>query len=162
TSTRPPTHRACLTDTVTMIRTLDARQLGADEVVKRLARPPAALDPSTQRAVNEILADVRARGDAAVLECTQRFDGHGALSLSVPAPALAPAEWDAAERALPSDVKAALAYAAERIERYHAAVLPKSWRITDEHGSVLGQEIRPLDRVGIYIPGGRAAYPSTV
>jgi histidinol dehydrogenase len=143
-----------------MIRTLDARQLGADEVVRRLVRPPAAVDPSIQRAVDEILADVRARGDAAVLECTRRFDGHAAPSVS--ALSIAPAEWEAAERALSGDVKAALAYAAERIERYHAAALPKSWRITDEHGSVLGQEIRPLDRVGIYIPGGRAAYPSTV
>jgi len=59
-------------------------------------------------------------------------------------------------------VRAALEYAADRIERYHAAAMPKSWRITDEHGSVLGQEIRPLDRVGVYVPGGRAAYPSTV
>src|SRR5881296_3259587 len=143
-----------------MIRTLDARQLGADEVVRRLARPPAAVDPSIQRAVDEILADVRARGDAAVLECTQRFDGHAAPSVS--ALSIAPAEFDAAERQLPSDVRAALAYAAERIERYHAAALPKSWRITDEFGSVLGQEVRPLDRVGVYIPGGRAAYPSTV
>jgi len=143
-----------------MIRTLDARELGADEVVRRLARPPAALDPSIQRVVDEILADVRARGDAAVLEYTERFDGHAAPSAS--ALAIAPAEWDAAARALASDVKAALAYAAERIERYHAAALPKSWRITDEHGSVLGQEIRPLDRVGVYIPGGRASYPSTV
>jgi len=50
----------------------------------------------------------------------------------------------------------------DRIERYHAAATPKSWRMTDEHGSVLGQEIRPLDRVGAYVPGGRAAYPSTV
>jgi len=143
-----------------MIRTLDARQLGADEVVKRLARPPAAVDPSIQRAVDEILADVRARGDAAVLECTERFDGHAVPSVS--ALAIAPVEWEAAERALPGDVKTALAYAAERIERYHAAALPKSWRITDEHGSVLGQEIRPLERVAIYIPGGRAVYPSTV
>jgi histidinol dehydrogenase len=143
-----------------MIRTLDARELGADEVVRRLARPPAAVDPSIQRAVDEILANVRARGDAAVLEYTERFDGHAAPSAS--ALAIAPAEWDAADRALASDVKAALGYAAERIERYHAAALPKSWRITDEHGSVLGQEIRPLDRVGVYIPGGRASYPSTV
>ena len=143
-----------------MIRTLDARELGADEVVRRLARPPAAVDPSIQRTVDEILANVRARGDAAVLEYTERFDGHAAPSAS--ALAIAPAEWDAADRALASDVKAALGYAAERIERYHAAALPKSWRITDEHGSVLGQEIRPLDRVGVYIPGGRASYPSTV
>ncbi len=143
-----------------MIRTLDARQLGLDGVVRLLARPPADVDPSIQRAVDEILADVRARGDAAVLEFTRRFDGHAAPSMS--ALAIAPSELAAAERALAPDVRAALAYAAERIERYHAAALPKSWRITDEHGSVLGQEIWPLDRVGVYIPGGRAAYPSTV
>src|SRR5712692_4665220 len=143
-----------------MIRTLDARELGADEVVRLLARPPADVDPSVQRAVDEILADVRARGDAAVLDCTRRFDGYAASSAS--ALSIAPAEFEAAERALAPDVRAALAYAAERIERYHAAALPKSWRITDEHGSVLGQEIRPLDRVGVYVPGGRAAYPSTV
>jgi len=143
-----------------MIRTLDARELGAHEVVRLLARPPADVDPSIQRAVDEILADVRARGDAAVLDCTRRFDGYAASSAS--ALSIAPAEFEAAERALAPDVRAALAYAAERIERYHAAALPKSWRITDEHGSVLGQEIRPLDRVGVYVPGGRAAYPSTV
>src|SRR5438445_10470442 len=69
---------------------------------------------------------------------------------------------DAALRALEPAARAALDYAAERIERYHAAALPKSWRLTDEHGSSLGQEVRPLDRVGVYVPGGRAAYPSTV
>src|SRR5215475_561059 len=73
-----------------------------------------------------------------------------------------PADFAEAERALSVEVREALHYAADRSERYHAAALPKSWRITDEHGSVLGQEVRPLDRVGIYIPGGRAAYPSTV
>ena len=72
------------------------------------------------------------------------------------------ADFEAAEKNVVGSVRAALAYAAERIERYHAAALPKSWRITDEHGSVLGQDVRPLERVGIYIPGGRAAYPSTV
>src|SRR3989454_12392109 len=67
-----------------------------------------------------------------------------------------------AERQVAPDVRAALAYAAERIERYHAVGAPKSWRLTDEHGSILGQEVRPLDRAGVYAPGGRAAYPSTV
>src|SRR5436309_1213387 len=69
---------------------------------------------------------------------------------------------DAALRALEPAARAALEYAAERIERYHAAAMPKSWRMTDEHGSVLGQEVRPVDGVGVYVPGGRAAYPSTV
>ena len=142
------------------IRVLDARALGADAVVSQLDRPPAAIDPAVQRAVDTILTDVRERGDFALIELTARFDRFGAGSgdeLRIGAE-----EFDEAERALAPAVRAALAYAAERIERYHAAALPKSWRITDEHGSVLGQEIRPLDRVGVYIPGGRAAYPSTV
>jgi histidinol dehydrogenase len=143
-----------------MIKILDARALGGAAVAKALERSPEAVAPEIHRAVDEILAAVRARGDAALLECTARFDGFRPAApggLAIP-----PGEFEAAERALAPEARAALAYAAERIERYHAAAAPKSWRMTDEHGSVLGQEIRPLDRVGIYIPGGRAAYPSTV
>jgi histidinol dehydrogenase len=142
------------------IRTLDARASGAEAVVRALERPAAAVDLDVQHAVDTILADVRERGDAAVVELTARFDrftAGSAAELRIGAD-----EFEAAERALAPAARAALAYAAERIERFHAAALPKSWRITDEHGSVLGQEIRPLERVGVYIPGGRAAYPSTV
>jgi histidinol dehydrogenase len=143
-----------------MIRTLDARTLGAEAVVAALERSPEHVAPAIHAAVDEILAAVRARGDEAVIDYSARFDRFAAPSPA--ALALSPDEFAAAERAQPAETRAALAYAAERIERYHAAALSKSWRITDEHGSVLGQEIRPLDRVGIYIPGGRAAYPSTV
>ncbi len=142
-----------------MIRTLDARR-GIDDVVAMLARAPAAVAPEIHRAVDEILAAVRARGDAALCEYTTRFDGWSPASAGDLA--LSAADFEAAERAIPADVRTALEYAADRIERYHAAAMPKSWRMTDEHGSVLGQEIRPLDRVGVYVPGGRAAYPSTV
>jgi histidinol dehydrogenase len=145
---------------MTTIRVLDARALGAAAVVDALERPPAAVDPAVQDAVDRILADVRARGDRALIELTARFDGFAAPSAEQLR--IRPEEFDAAERALAPATRAALGYAAERIERYHAAALPKSWRITDEHGSLLGQEIRPLERVGVYIPGGRAAYPSTV
>ena len=142
-----------------MIRTLDARR-GIDDVVAMLARAPEAVAPEIHRAVDEILAAVRARGDAALCEYTTRFDGWSPASAGDLA--LTAADFEAAERAIPADVRTALEYAADRIERYHAAAMPKSWRMTDEHGSVLGQEIRPLDRVGVYVPGGRAAYPSTV
>ena len=142
-----------------MIRTLDARR-GIDDVVAMLARAPAAVAPEIHRAVDEILAAVRARGDAALCEYTTRFDGWSPASAGDLT--LTAADFEAAERAIPADVRTALEYAADRIERYHAAAMPKSWRMTDEHGSVLGQEIRPLDRVGVYVPGGRAAYPSTV
>jgi histidinol dehydrogenase len=142
-----------------MIRTLDAR--GAiDAVVAALERSPETVAPEIHRTVDTILAAVRTGGDAALAEYTARLDG---FAPATPAGlALTPADFEAAERALAPDVRAALAYAADRIERYHAAAMPKSWRMTDEHGSVLGQEIRPLDRVGVYVPGGRAAYPSTV
>jgi len=139
---------------------LDARTLGIEGVARAVDRPPSAVPADVTRAVEAIVADVRARGDAALLEYTARFDDFRAAS--VPALAIATAELAAAERAIEPSVRAALAYAAERIERYHSVALPKSWRLTDEHGSMLGQEVRALDRVGIYIPGGRAAYPSTV
>src|SRR5437870_11607331 len=142
------------------IRVIDARQLGLGAVVEALARSPAAVPPEIHRAVDRILADVRARGDAALLELTARFDGFTAATPTELV--ITPDEFETAERRLAPEVRAALAYAAERIERYHAVAAPKSWRLTDEHGSVLGQEVRALDRVGIYAPGGRAAYPSTV
>ena len=141
-------------------RTLDARALGLDAVVAALDRPASQIPTAVITAVDEILAAVRARGDAALVEYTERFDGYRAgepRDLEIPRRAFA----DAADR-LDQGTRAALDYAADRIERYHAAAMPKSWRITDEHGSSLGQEVRALDRVGIYIPGGRAAYPSTV
>jgi histidinol dehydrogenase len=143
-----------------VIRVLDARALGLDAVVETLARAPEAIPAGVQQAVEDILAGVRQRGDRALLEYTARFDGFAPGSPA--ALAIGPEEFETAERAVSPEVRAALAYAAERIERYHAAAVPKSWRLTDEHGSTMGQEVRPLDRVGIYIPGGRAAYPSTV
>jgi histidinol dehydrogenase len=142
------------------MRILDARTLGVEGIARAVERPPSQVPPEVARAVEDIIAAVRSRGDAALRELSarlDRFDPPSAAGL-----AIAPEELSAAERELDPAVRAALAYAAERIERYHAAVLPKSWRLTDEHGSVLGQEVRPLERIGIYVPGGRAAYPSTV
>jgi histidinol dehydrogenase len=143
-----------------VIRTLDARALGVDGVARALARPPSAAPPQVVEAVERIVGEVRARGDAALVELTARLDGFRAPSAA--ALAIEREAFEAAGGALAPAERAALAYAAERIERYHAAALPKTWRMTDEHGSVLGQEVRPLDRIGVYIPGGRAAYPSTV
>jgi histidinol dehydrogenase len=142
-----------------MIRILDARQ-GVDAVVRALERTPEAVAPEIHRAVDEILGGVRGRGDAALCDYTARFDGWSPGSAKDLA--LTAADFEAAERVVAPDVRAAFAYAVDRIERYHGAAMPKSWRMTDEHGSTLGQEIRPLDRVGVYVPGGRAAYPSTV
>jgi histidinol dehydrogenase len=142
-----------------MIRRLDAERLGVDAVAAALARPPEAVDPEVRRRAAEIVADVRARGDAALLELTERYDG---VRLDAAGLAVGPGELDEAERRVGPATMAALRYAAARIERYHEACRPRSWRLGDEHGSRLGQEVRPLDRVGVYVPGGRAAYPSTV
>jgi histidinol dehydrogenase len=143
-----------------MMRVLDARTGGFASVLAAVERRAADIDAAVHAAVDAIVADVRARGDAALVELTARFDGFTAKDAS--ALAITREEFAGGAGVIDDDVRAALVYAAARIERYHAAALPKSWRITDEDGSVLGQEIRPLDRVGVYVPGGRAAYPSTV
>jgi histidinol dehydrogenase len=130
-----------------------------DGVVRALERPPGSVDPEIHRRVAEIVAAVREKGDAALLEFTERFD-HVALSPTELGVGLG--EYQAAERQVGEATVRALRYAAERIERFHRECAPKSWTMTDANGSRLGQEVRPLERVAVYVPGGRAAYPSTV
>src|SRR5713101_8193036 len=142
-----------------MIRRLDTARLGAAGVAKALARPPAGVDAEVHRRVEEILAAVREKGDAALLDFTERFDS---VRLTAGELAVSSAEMDAALGAVGEATVRALRYAAERIERFHRECAPRSWRMTDALGSRLGQEVRPLDRVAVYVPGGRAAYPSTV
>jgi len=120
-------------------------------------------DTAIEQRVADILADVRARGDAAVLEYTQRFDSLTAASMADLE--LAQAELKAAFDALPAARKAALEAAARRVRAYHEAqkkASGESWTYRDEDGTLLGQKVTPLDRVGIYVPGGKAAYPSSV
>jgi histidinol dehydrogenase len=142
-----------------VIRRMETAELGAAGVARALDRSPAAVDPEIHRRVEEIVAAVRDKGDAALLEFTDRFDR---VALTAQELAVAPSELDAAERAVGDTTIRALRYAAERIERFHRKSAPRSWRMTDALGSQLGQEVRPIDRVAVYIPGGRAAYPSTV
>jgi histidinol dehydrogenase len=142
-----------------MIRRMDTAVLGAAGVAKALDRPSSAVDPEIHRRVEEIVAAVRDKGDAALLELTERFDR---VSLTSADLAVTPAEMDAAERASGETTMRALRYAAGRIERFHRESAPRSWRMTDSMGSRLGQDVRPIDRVAVYVPGGRAAYPSTV
>ena len=117
-------------------------------------------DPGVESAVRAIITEVRRAGDAAVLAYTRRFDGVSAASVSelrVPATRL-DAAWDA----IGADERAALTTAADRIRAYHERQRQESWHYVDEHGSVLGQKVTPLDRVGVYVPGGKASYPSSV
>ena len=142
-----------------MIRRLDTATLGAPGVARMLDRPPAAVDADIHRRVEEIVSGVRDKGDAALLEFTERFDR---VALTPGELAVTAGEMEAAEGAVGAATMRALRYAADRIERFHRESAPRSWRMTDALGSRLGQEVRPLDRVAVYVPGGRAAYPSTV
>ena len=142
-----------------MIRRLDTATLGAPGVARMLDRPPAAVDADIHRRVEEIVATVRDKGDAALLEFTERFDR---VALTAGELEVTAEEMGAAEGVVGAATMRALRYASDRIERFHRESAPRSWRMTDALGSRLGQEVRPLDRVAVYVPGGRAAYPSTV
>ncbi len=123
----------------------------------------AEADAAIEQRVASILADVQRRGDAAVLEYTARFDGLSADSVS--ALELTQAELKAAFDVIPAAQRDALQAAARRVRSYHEAqkkASGESWSYRDEDGTLLGQKVTPLDRVGIYVPGGKAAYPSSV
>ncbi len=123
----------------------------------------AEADAAIEQRVADILADVRQRGDAAVLEYTNRFDGLNATA--VQALELPQAELKAAFESLPASQRAALQAAAQRVRSYHEAQKKangESWSYREADGTLLGQKVTPLDRVGIYVPGGKAAYPSSV
>jgi histidinol dehydrogenase len=142
-----------------MIRRLATRGAGVEGVARALDRPRAAVAAETQARVDGIVAAVHDRGDAALLEFTERFDG---VTLAAAGLRVTEAEFEAAERLVGPRTIEALRFAARRIEAFHRAARPRSWSMEDASGSRLGQEVRPLGRVGIYVPGGRAAYPSTV
>ena len=123
----------------------------------------ADTDAAIEQRVADILADVQKRGDAAVLEYTQRFDGLAADSMA--ALELTQAELKAAFDTIPAAQREALQAATARVRSYHEAqrrASGESWSYRDEDGTLLGQKVTPLDRVGIYVPGGKAAYPSSV
>ena len=123
----------------------------------------AEVDAEVEGSAMAILADVRSRGDAAVLDYTRRFDGVDADSVA--ALEIGAGELRAARDGLPAAQRSALESAAVRIRSFHErqlAVAGRGWTFRDGDGSLLGQKVTPLDRVGIYVPGGKAAYPSSV
>lgn len=142
------------------IRRLDSAAAGFAAELDALLRWNADEDGEVERIVAELVRDVRERGDAALLEHTERLDRWvpgTAAALAIPADA-----WRDAFTALAADERAALLAAAARIETYHRHQLSGDWEFTDADGNRLGQRVTPLDRVGLYVPGGQAAYPSTV
>ena len=142
------------------LRRLDSTAAGFDADLAALIAFEANQDPSIDAAVAQIVADVRARGDAALLEYTRRFD-----RLDVPTVAaleITAPEMQAAYASLPIAQSDALGTAAARVRRYHELQKGRDWNFTEADGTELGQRVTPLDRVGVYVPGGKAAYPSSV
>jgi histidinol dehydrogenase len=128
--------------------------------LKDLLAFETAQDDSIDVVVANILKDVKSRGDAAVLEYTNRFDKTAATSLT--ALEITQEDLTAALNGLPADQRAALQTAADRVRSYHEKQLMSSWSYTETDGTLLGQQVTSLDRVGLYVPGGKAAYPSSV
>jgi len=142
------------------LRRLHARDPGFEAAIEALTRYEAAQDDAVESAARDIIAAVRARGDAALLEYTARFDRLEAASVAELE--LGPDALAAALDAIAPDEANALRAAAERIRRFHERQRAESWQYADADGTQLGQRITPLERVGIYVPGGKAAYPSSV
>ncbi len=142
------------------MRRLSTRQPGFDAKLAALARYEESGNARVKRVVSAIIADVRRRGDAAVLAYARRFDRVKAGSVGKLE--VSRAELREALRNLPKKEAAALRTAAVRIRRFHERQRSRSWRYSETDGTVLGQVVTPLDRVGLYVPGGKAAYPSSV
>jgi histidinol dehydrogenase len=147
-----------------MMRRLSTRQPDFLATLDALLAFDHATDEGIERTVADILTQVRQRGDAAVLEYTQRFDGLAASTMAELS--LSSAELAVAFDALPTRQRQALEAAAARICSYHERQKAESWSYIETDGAMrgtrLGQKITPLDRVGLYVPGGKAAYPSSV
>ncbi len=142
------------------LRRLRAQDAGFGATLEALTRYEAAQDDAVEATVRGIVAEVRARGDAALLEYTARFDRlevQGMAGLELGRDALA-----AALATIAPPQADALRAAAERIRRFHERQRAESWEFADADGTRLGQRVTPLERVGIYVPGGKAAYPSSV
>jgi histidinol dehydrogenase len=139
-------------------------------VIRRLVVPPfdslepllprqSGADPDTRRGVSDILQDVLARGDAAVQEYTLRFDG---VDLAPSSWELDSADWHDALERIPRVLREALTQAVHQVTEYHQRQRDTGFHLADADGSVVGMKVTPLDRVGLYVPGGKASYPSSV
>ncbi len=146
------------------IRRLSSAEPGFAATLDALLAFEGSTDAAIEQAVADILAAVRKDGDAAVVEFTRRFDHLDVADMA--ALELPRAELDAALAGLPAEQRAALESAAERVRLYHERQRLESWSYTEDsdamRGTRLGQQVNPLDRVGLYVPGGRASYPSSV
>ena len=142
------------------IRKLNTADADFQQQLDALLAWDSVSDGPVNQVVHEVIAQIRARGDAALVDYTNRFDAWEAKSpadLEIPLTRLAQA-WER----IPADQREALKHAAERVRAYAERQKMEGWTYTEADGTVLGQQVTPLDRVGLYVPGGKAAYPSSV
>ncbi|MGO2134646.1 MAG: histidinol dehydrogenase, partial [Marinobacter sp.] len=142
------------------IRRLNASQPDFDSELAKLLAWDDSVDHQVNESVRHILHEVKTRGDQAVLEFTEKFDRLKVASVAELE--MSQSRLQQALEAIPHDQRVALEQAAERVRDYHERQNQKSWQYQDEDGTVLGQKVTPLDRAGLYVPGGKAAYPSSV
>jgi histidinol dehydrogenase len=144
----------------TLIKRMSSADAGFDVALTKLLDWESASNPTVGEVVAGVLAKVRADGDSAVLEFTQRFDAWQPDSAA--ALEISSSRIQAALDNIDADVRAALEIAAERIRAYHLHQRQESWSYCEADGTLLGQQITALERVGLYVPGGKATYPSSV
>ncbi|WP_295623503.1 histidinol dehydrogenase [uncultured Nitrosomonas sp.] len=142
------------------IKRFNSKDADFDSKLEKLLAFESAQDDAVELTVAKILADIKQRKDAALIEYTNRFDRLSATSGKDFE--LTQNQLQQALSGLPSNQRTALEKAAERVRSYHEKQLMSSWQYTDSEGTLLGQKITPLDRVGLYVPGGKASYPSSV
>ena len=142
------------------IRRLSTKDQDFAVALKGLLAFETAQDDHIDQVVADILKDVKKRGDTAVLEYTNRFDKTAAKSIAELE--IKQSELQEALMELPNEQRKALQEAADRVRSYHEKQVMESWHYTESDGTLLGQQVTPLDRVGLYVPGGKAAYPSSV
>ncbi|MBQ8828534.1 MAG: histidinol dehydrogenase [Burkholderiaceae bacterium] len=143
-----------------MVRILNTLDAGFEEKFDSLVAQDSSVDPEITRRAEAIVLDVRERGDEAVLEYTNRFDRMNAQSVAELK--ITEDQLREALETLPEDQKVALQEAADRVRAFHEHEIGQSWTITEKDGTELGIRYTPLDSVGLYVPGGKAAYPSSV
>lgn len=143
-----------------IITRLDASQSDFNQRLDQLLAWESVSDTRVASVVDDILHQVKTRGDAAVVEFTNKFDRRAAQSINDFV--VTPAQLQHALTQISNEQRAALEIAAERIRNYHQHQLQNSWRYTEADGTVLGQQISAMERVGLYVPGGKASYPSSV
>ncbi|MBE0505346.1 MAG: histidinol dehydrogenase [Marinospirillum sp.] len=142
------------------IRQLNASAADFNTTLDALLAWEGVSSLQVQQSVDQIIARVRQEGDKALVELTQQFDRHTATDIKQLE--VSAAELEAAYNGLPAARRDALKAAAERVTAYHEKQKQGSWEYTEADGTLLGQQVMPLDRVGVYVPGGKAAYPSSV